>query len=253
MVVARAPSTVRRTAFRVIASLMAVAGIGFGLFTAVFAFVGEGQEIHAFHNGVVAALLIVLSGLPALAAARDPERSTKWLVHLAVVGVAGLVTMILSLTVDPFTLPVIFLVGVLWALRPSDERPLPSGRPRPVLLVLALAAAVPLGAYALGQAELQRIDTSEHADFYHWVETSFTAGSVLLLGLLVAVRPAAYRVSAWAGGVTIAVMGAASLLLQGKASAFDTQWAWAALAGSVAFVGVTEWEARRTERAGRSA
>ncbi len=235
----------RRTAFRVIAYLMAISGIGFGLVTAIFAFIGEGQEIHAFHNAVVATLLIVLSGLPALAVARDPERSTKWLAHLTAVGVAGVLTMILSLTLDPFSLPVILLVGVLWALQTPGE-PLPPGRLSPVLVVLALAAAVPLGAYVVGQADLQRIDTSEHAEFFHWIETSFTACSVLFLGLLVSVRPAAYRLSAWSAGVTMAVMGVASLALEGKASALDAPWAWAAVVGSVIFVAVTEWEARRT-------
>ena len=191
-----AQSTKRRTAFRVISTLWAASGIAFGVFTALFAVLDEGQEIHAIHNAVVTALLLVLSAPAAVAAARAPERSTRPLVHLSAVGIAGLITMALSLTLDPFTLPLVILVGVLWALRPSREEPIASVSPSPILLVFVAAAAGPLVAYALGQAELQRIDdVSEHAEFFHWVETSFYAVAILLLGLLAALRPAAHRFS----------------------------------------------------------
>jgi hypothetical protein len=237
------------TAFRVIAIIMAASGIAFGLFTAVFGIISEDQAIHAFHNTVVATLLLVLTAPPLIVAARDPERSAASLQHLAALGVAGLATMAIALTIDPFTLPVIVLIGVLWALRPRGQPPVTSGRPSPVLLVLAVAGAVPLAAYALGQAELQRIDDmSEHADFYHWVETSFTAASILLLGFLWALRPGASRMAAWSAGLSLAILGVASLLLGDYASAMDTPWAWAAVAGSAVFVAVAEWVAGRDVR-----
>jgi hypothetical protein len=241
----RRSSRGRRTAFRVIATIVAVSGLAFGLFTAVFGIVEEDQAIHAVHNAVVATLLMVLSAPAAIAAARTPERSTRPLVHLAVVGVAGLLTMVLALTLDPFTLPFVVLVGVLWALRPTEGRPFP-GRPSPILLVLVVAAAVPLVAYTLGQAELQRIDdTSEHAELFHWVETSFYALGIVLLGLLVAVRPAAYRLSAWSAGVALAVLGGASVAFPDRASALDSGWALAALVGGIVFVAAAVWEGRR--------
>src|SRR5687767_12080983 len=98
---------------------MAVSAIAFGLFTAVFGIVSPAQEPHAFHNVVVGSLLIVLSAPPVVAVALAPERPIRPLVVLAVVGVAALATMALSLTIDPFTLPFVILVGVLWALTPS--------------------------------------------------------------------------------------------------------------------------------------
>ncbi|HEV2905823.1 MAG TPA: hypothetical protein VGZ50_00685, partial [Actinomycetota bacterium] len=116
-----ARSTKRRTAFRVIATFWAVSAIAFGLFTLIFGIIDESQAIHAFHNVVVASLLLILSAPAAVAAAQAPELSTRPLVHLTVVGIAGLLTMALGLTLDPFTLPVVVLVGVLWALRPSRE------------------------------------------------------------------------------------------------------------------------------------
>jgi hypothetical protein len=239
-------STGRRTAFRILAWFLLVSGIAFGLFTVVFGFIDEGQRIHRFHNVLLATLLLVLTAPPLIAAIRDPERATIPLTHLLVVSAAGVITMIVALTVDPFTLPVLVLLGVLWLLRPGKDSPFPPGRPSVIILVLVLAATVPLAVYAFDNARLQDIDTtSEHAEFFHWVETSFTAAAVLFLGLLVSVRPAAYRMSAWCAGGAIAILGAASLFLPTYASAFDTPWAWAALAGGVVFVAVDEWEYRR--------
>jgi hypothetical protein len=227
---------------------MAVSAIGFGLFTAVFGIVSPQQEVHAFHSAVVASLLLVLSAPPALAVARSPERSTRPLVALAVLGIAGLASMALSLTLDPFTLPFVVVIGVLWALRPSREALPLAGPPSPILLLLALVAAVPLLGYALGQAELQRIDTlSSRAAFFHWIEMSFYAVAVLLLGILAALRPAAHRLAAWSGSAALAVLGAASLALGEYASVLDAPWAWAALVRRVVFVGVADWEARRSD------
>jgi hypothetical protein len=239
------PSRGRRTAFRVITIIMAVGGLGFGLFTWASNLL-ESQRIHLFHNVVVGSLLVVLSAPAAIAAARNPEGSIRALMHLAAVGIAGVATMVLALTLDPFTLPFVVLVGVLWMLRVATGPAFPPGRISPIMLLLVAAATIPLVAYAVGQAELQRIDdTSEHAEFFHWVETSFYAVAALLLGLLAALRPAAYGLSARTGGVAVAVLGGASLVFPDRASALGAPWAWAAFAGAIVFVAVAEWERRR--------
>jgi hypothetical protein len=244
--VSKRPPRARRTAFRVIATIMGISGAAFGAFTVIFGIVSEDQRIHAFHNSVVATLLLVLSALPALLAARDPDSSTGPLMQLTMVGVAGLATMVIALTIDPFTLPFIALVGVLWILRPSRDPVIPPGRASPFLVLLVAGAAIPLFVYAFGQAELQRLDqTSEHAELYHWIETSFYAAAIPLVALLAALRPVAHRLSAWSAGIAVAVLGEASLALPSYASALDTSWAWAALGGGIAFVGVAEWERRR--------
>jgi hypothetical protein len=241
----------RLRTFRVIAAIMAVSGVAFGLFTAVFGIVSEAQEIHAFHNVVVAALLLVLSAPPAIAAARAPDRAAGPLLHLVAVSVAGLITMVLGLKVDIFTLPFIVLVGVLLMLQRPREPALGVGRLSPSLAVLVAVAALPLVIYALEQAELQRIDfSSEHAEFNHWVETSFYAVAVLLLGLVAALRPAANRLTAWCAGLGLAILGGASLALGHYASSFDGPWAWAALLGGLVFISVAEWERLRGPSSG---
>ena len=244
-------SSGRLTTMRVIAILMAVSAIGFGLFTAVFGIVNPAQEPHAFHNVVVASLLIVLSAPPVVAIARAPERAGPHLAILAAVAVTALATMLLSLTVDPFTLPFVVLIGVLWALAPEREAALPRGRPSLPLGALVLVAAAPLLVYAVDQAGLQRVDhTSEHAAFFHWVETSFYAVAVLLLLALAALRPSAYRLAGWMGGLGLAVIGIGAILFPDHASALPAPWGWAALAGGAACVAVLAWEAgREGERA----
>jgi hypothetical protein len=220
----------------------------------LFGIVSEAQTIHAFHNVVVAALLLVLSAPPAFAAAREPERAVAPLLHLSALGVAGLATMALGLTIDIYTLPFVVLVGVLLLLRVARGPALGVGCPSVALGILVTAAAVPLVTYALGQAELQRINTSSnHAELNHWVEMSFYAVAVLLLRALAALRPTTFRMSAWSAGIALAVMGGASRALEGYASALGTSGAWAALVGGVLFLFLTEWEVRQAElRARRS-
>ncbi len=235
----------RLTAMRVIGWIMVVSAVGFGLFTVVFGIVSPAQEIHAVHNAVVASLLLVLSAPPAIAVARAPDRALRSLVILAAVGVAGLATMAMSLTLDPFTLPFVVAIGVLWAIVPSRDGAVPDGRPSLIMLVLVVVAAAPLVLYAFGQAEQQRIDqTSEHAAFFHWVETSFYAVAILLLGFLAALRPSAFRMAAWMSGLALVILGGASVLLGQHASALPEPWGWAALVGGGAFVAVAEWNAR---------
>ncbi len=233
---------------------MAVSAVGFGLFTIVFGIVIPAQAPHAMHNLVVASLLLVMSAPSVIAVARRPDRSIRPLVILAAVAIAGLATMALSLTPDPFTLPFVVLVGVLWTLQSDRSDAMPRGRPSAILLGLALVAAVPLIILTIGQAELQRTDhTSEHAAFFHWVETSFYAAAVLLLGLLAAVRPVAYRLAAWYGGIALALLGLGSLALSNHASAIRGPWALAAVVGAAAFIGVTEWTVRREADASTTA
>ena len=252
---AGAASSPRRTLIRVIAAFMAVSAVAFGLFTIIFGILGPEQEIHAVHNAVVASLLLVLSAPPAIQIVREPARPLRPMVTLGAVAIAGLGTMIAALTLDPFTLPFVALIGVLWAIVPSRDGAVPLvGRASPIMLGLLAVAAVPLLTYALGQAELQRTDqASAHAAFFHWVEASFYAVAVLLLGSLGALWPTEFRLATWCAGAALALLGAASVVLGEHASAIGAPWSWAALVGGVAFIAAGEWEVRRAASATRPA
>ncbi|HEX6261264.1 MAG TPA: hypothetical protein VF097_00290 [Actinomycetota bacterium] len=240
-----ARSTGRLRAFRVIAMVMAVSAIAFGLFTAIGA-VSEAQEIHAYHNVIVASLLLVLSAPPVVAAARGPERAAPYLVHLVMLGVAAVATMAIALMVDVFTLPFVALAVVLILLRVPREPAVGAGRPSVPLAIVVAVAAVPLLAYAIDQAGMQRADaSSEHAQLNHWVEVAFYAAAIPLLGALAAIRPRVFRPAGLTAGAALAILGGGSLLLEGYASSPDARWAWAALAGGLVLLGLVEWEARR--------
>lgn len=239
----------RVTAMRIIAWLLAGSGVAFGLSTIVFGIVGPEQEIHAVHNAVVAALLIVLTAPAMLAVARAPERPIRPLVVLAVLSLAGAVAMVVGLTADPFTLPVLVLIGVLWWLAPTRADAWPAGRPSLPMLALVLAGAVLLVPYAIENAGLQRTDqASDHAAFFHWVETAFYALGAVLLGLLGALRPAAFRTATRSAGVALVILGAASAAFAGYPSALPGPWSWVVLIGGAALVVIGEWEARRATR-----
>jgi hypothetical protein len=230
----------------VIAWFMAVSALLFGAFTAVFGIVAESQLIHAFHNAVVASLLLVLSAPPALAIARNPDHSDAPLRILTALSAAAVITMAASLTVDPFTLPFVLFTGVLWTLRPSAQPTANDGQPSWALLGLVAIAVVPLLAYALGEAELQRTLTdNDHSRFFHFVETSFYAAGILAIGLLAAFRPFTYRMAAWSAAIGLIVLGCASLIFSSYASAVPRPWPWLAIAGGIAFVAVAEWELNR--------
>ncbi|HEX2180338.1 MAG TPA: hypothetical protein VHL54_12625 [Actinomycetota bacterium] len=236
----------RQKTFRVIATMMAISGVVFGIFTGIFGIVSEDQQIHAFHNAVVAALLLVLSAPAAIAAARSREKAGAPVVHLVGLSIAGLGTMLLGQKADIFTLPFLAFVGALVALRVARFDGLAEGRWSLPLAILVAGSSVPLLSYALAEAKLQRIDTSSaHAELNHWVEMSFVAVGVLLLEALAAFRPAAFRLSAWSAGITLAMFGASSLAFSNHASAMSQPWGGVALLGGVVFIAVSELERRR--------
>jgi hypothetical protein len=236
----------RLTAMRVIAWLMILSGVGFSLFTIVFGIVGPDQEVHAVHNAIVVSLVLVLTVPPLVGVARSPEASAPGLLILATLTIVGVVAMAISLTPDPFTLPVLVMIGVLWVLAPSREGAVPDGRPSFPMLALGIGALVLLVPYILGHAALQRTDqTSEHAVFFHWVETAFYSLAIPVLGLLAAWRPSGFRLATWCAGTAFVVLGGASVVFSDLPSALPSPWSWVALVGGLAFIGLGEWEVRQ--------
>jgi hypothetical protein len=234
---------------RFVAWFLILSGIGFSGFTVVFAFVGADQEIHAVHNVVVTSLIVVLTVPALVVVARAPETSAPELLILAALTVAGVVAMALSLTPDPFILPVLVLIGVLWFLAPSHTGSVPAGSPSLPVLAFAIGAALLLGPYALDNAALQRSDTtSDHARFFHWVEVAFYSFGIVVLAALGAWRPRGFRLATWCAGIALTMLGAASAVFPGFASALAAPWSGVALVGGPAFIGLGERQARRSSR-----
>ena len=239
----------RLTAMRVVAWLLVVTGIGFSLFTIVFGLVGPNQEIHAVHNAIVVSLIAVLTVPALIVVARRPADATPELLVLLGLAVAGAVAMLISLTADPVILPVLVLIVVLWVLAPSRSGGVPPGRWSVPMLALVIGAAVVLVPYGLDNAALQRTDaSSDHARFFHWVESAFHVAGILVLGAFAAWRPAGYRIATWSAGLGLVVLGVASAVFPGFASALGAPWSWVVALGGLALIAVGEWERGRSVR-----
>ena len=113
---------------------------------------------------------------------------------------------------------------------------------------LVLAGAVLLVPYAIDNAGLQRTDhTSDHAAFFHWVETSFTAAGIVLVGTGGRPRPHAFRMATWCAGLALATRGG-SVTVQSACLSACLALELGRLVGGLAFIGLGEWEARRPSR-----
>jgi MFS family permease len=116
----------RLTAMRVIAWLLVASGVGFSLFTIVFGFIGPNQEIHSVHNAIVVGLISVLTVPSLVVVARRPEDAAPELRILVALVVVGVAAMAISLTPDPFTVPVLVLIVAPWFLAPGSGAAMPS-------------------------------------------------------------------------------------------------------------------------------
>jgi hypothetical protein len=90
----------------------------------------------------------------------------------------------------------------------------------------------------------------------HWGAMAAMAFGLVLVGLLASARVRGWRLSAWCAGVGVAVYGLASIVfhrLPGTtipyAGSEGTGWGIVALVGGAVFIGVAEWEARRSPAA----
>lgn len=236
-----------RSAFRIVAGVLAAFAIVFSVPFLIGSFVSEDQEIHLFHNvgGFAVYGVILGGGLLALAAA--PERNVAAFQGLALGSLGALVGGLLSGDViSGFWFFPALVVAILFAMYPDRRSLLRIGRPRLGFPALVLLAAVPVVAYALTHARLQSegFVSDPHVELHHY--SGQAAGSLMLL--LFAIAPglgaAGWRLAAWLAGAAMTILGIASIAYPDHVSAFDTVWAWLATAWGIAFLGLTWLGAR---------
>ncbi len=248
----------RPRAFRLIA---VVVGVLFGL--ALFGFPAlilgwfEGGErlVHRVHDLGGGILVGILLAVPLFAVAARRQVAPLYQVALASLG--GLVAA--ALAADPVWLVIGFLpgavaVGTLLAIGGPAFRARfvrPERRPSPILAALAVAAAVPLTAYALSMAELQRlgVEGDSHVDEHHWAQMAALAITLALVGLLASLRMPGWLVPARCAGLAAMVLGLASVVFPNYAGSAGDTWGLVALVGGAVFLGASEWEARRRSTA----
>jgi hypothetical protein len=212
--------------------------------SAVAAFItGEDGGDHRFHDltGVGVVLGILWLGA-VLGLARGGDRRPAALAQLLGIGVAA--TAATALASEAPVLPVVVLVPglVLLALR-GDRAELRRLRLNPALAALALAAAVPLVPYAVGQGHLQAVSHDPHAALEHYFDMAWIALAMPITAGIAALGIRGARYAAGCAALAGAVFGAAAILFPGQESSPGAGWGAVAIVWAVTLAAVT-WLAR---------
>jgi hypothetical protein len=207
-----------------------------------------GHEIHMFAQGVFAWLVLAAF---AVHLRRPAARiGALWSITLGTVVAFGLFAVFADLPpeVVPILVAAIAVAVLAFLAHPAPLRAKVASvdRPSPALGGLAVVAAVPLAAYAVGQLgiHLGSGPADQHYEFGHWVVMAAVAVIPIALAAVAAVKVAGWRFPLWAAGLMVATLGVASLGLS-AASHLSTLWAVAAIGWGAAFVATGELEARR--------
>ena len=212
-----------------------------------------GHEIHLFAQGVFAWLVLVAF---AVHLRRPASRvGALWSITLATVVAFSLLAIFADLPpeVGPILIATIAVAVLAFLAHPARlSTKVPSvDRLSPVLAGLAVAGAVPLAVYAVGQLGIHLASgpADEHFEFGHWIIMAAVALICVGLALVAAVKVPGWRFPLWAAGLMVASLGVASLGIN-AVSQLSTAWALTAIAWGVAFITAGELD-RRTERADR--
>jgi hypothetical protein len=236
-----------RRAFRIVAGILGVATIGLTLPIAVGAFFGDADRIHRLHFTAGALGSAILLGVSLVVCALDPDDLAPFWVAVAT-AVATTIAGIISgdLISGLYVIAPVMLI-VLFALHPEPRSLFAIDGVDAITAAMAALVLVPAVAFALTQARLQRNGTSfdPHVDFHHYSGMASYALSLSLAAFAAALRLPGRRIAVWIVGVTGAGLGLASLLLSDYTGAFDSVWAWLALAWGIAFIAFAQLGARR--------
>jgi hypothetical protein len=236
-----------RRAFRIVAGVFGVAGVLFSL-----PFVFAGGDLHRFHNVAFTVLYGVLLGGGLLASAWRPEANVSAFLVAIASGIAGTIAGLGSgdfISGVWYTAPI--SIVVLWFLHPLRREILRPEGVDAASLALSLVALVPAMAFLLTQAELQRggVEGDPHWELHHYSGMAAAGLALPLSGIAASVRARGRRLGASLVGLAAAILGAGSLLLPDHVGAFNTVWAWLALAWGVAFLVLAWLGARDREEA----
>jgi hypothetical protein len=248
----------RAIAFTVAAAVLALGSFGglFGLGVIIGWFSSDAGGIHRVHEIGFGVLYGVLLTTACVALLRRPERRPSAFVQILAVGVASVLGGALSANGGVVILGAIVLIGaaILFALHPARASVVhPGFHPSRVVGAVAVLGSVPLVAFALTTARLQRTGSpaDPHVHEGHWAIMSAMAIALVLTGLLAAARARGWRLTSWCAGAGAAVYGLASIVfhrLPGTtlpyAGSEGVGWGLAAIAGGVVFVAASEWQAR---------
>jgi hypothetical protein len=245
--------TARRVVFAALVLVFGLAALvpAFGLIDLIGPwFLHEGNQVSDVGYGALAGVVL---GVGFLSQLRSPERRIAGVQQLAMAVPAYLAAGALGRDPDffPFAVVLALAVGATVALHPARRRFLTPGTPRPLLGVLALAAVVPLLAYALGMARNQRADmlpVDSHGGLNQWAALTAAALAVLLIALLASLGTDGFAIPAWCAAGGVAAWSVASLVYPDYPGAEGRWWAALALFWATAFAVAAE-RSRRADDA----
>ena len=236
----------RQIGFRIVAGLVALLTGGFG----VALYVGAGSAermVHRLHDIGPALMLILVFAVAATVLALTGARGAAPMQQMIVGAAALLVASAAGGRVDAAAVVLVVLIAVLAALHPEPTALLKAGeRPSRLLAGLAIAGAVPLTWFAVGQVALQRsaVMFDAHGTQAHYAGMAATALSFAAVGLVASLRAEGWRVSGWLAGLGVGMYGVATLATPRLPGSFGSVGAVAAIVGGVAFLAAVEVEAR---------
>jgi hypothetical protein len=203
------------------------------------------QVIHRVHNLGYGALVGILLAVPLVAQGRRPEAKSAAMQQALAVSFAWLVAEVNALNVDPFVPSILVLVAVVTLMHPTRREVVRfEGRPSAPLVIVAVAATVPLTWFTLHAAALQRNGSplDPHVRMHHWTTMAGLGLAIAVTALLASVRSRGWRIPAWCAGLASIVYGAASVVYPTYAGASGRGWGALAIASGVAFIVVAEIE-----------
>jgi len=173
---------------------------------------------------------------------RPAENVAAQLMALIPLGALALVSAITDRWVFA-PLPLLGALTVLAAiLHPTGRdifRSFTVSRVNRVMVALVVAVAGPLLAFAATNIGLQKSLTDEHAGLGHYGFMAAFGFTVIGVGLLASLRPAGWRLPAWAAGTLPFLLGLTSLLFPAESS-LGLEWALVAVAWGMAFIAIAE-------------
>ena len=249
----------RHIAFTVVTLLLAAGALGglFGIGIVIGWWDTDEGGIHRVHDIGFGVLYGVLLCVAFVALARRPETRPAAYFQVVAVALAAAVAGLVSADANYLILALAVGAGaaILLALHPDRDVLLhPRPDPDAVLGGFVLVAAFPLLWLAWTMARLQRVGPSAdpHVSMDHWANMAAMALGLLFVGAIAATRIRGWRLSAWCAGLGAAGYGLASIVFH-RFPGSDLRypgsegvgWGLLALLGGLAFIAVSEVEARR--------
>jgi putative effector of murein hydrolase LrgA (UPF0299 family) len=228
------------------------------LLPGAFAQMGHFTEPHHRIHDLTFALLFLPALVGILSQLRRPRRNVAGMLTALVPSVALLLTLLFTAvvsgdlrTLQPPWLMVMAGALVALVLHPAGRdvfRVTGRAGVQTRLVVLAVAAALPLLPLAVRNIGLQATVADDHAAAGHYGFVAAFALTVVGVALLASLQPVGWRVTAWVAGLLPALLGVASQVYPVASSSLAAPWAVAAIGWGVVFAATAE-RARREQQA----